>query len=212
MASARPYTAREKASGAADTGTIRQRWEYGRLLLVDDTATTPAGNLRHGVLATLRKAALKADRKVSDREIQYRMQAARAYPTEVQIAQASADFDCWWDLIRAAFPPYDTPRGERSYDPRSTRELAVAHGRDILPGPPFEQESLFARFDDDSTLAAMRRYAEEQQELTARFAARCEERTAYVHALIKAVDGDETKTWTEARAALAGPGGDDAAA
>jgi hypothetical protein len=207
MASARPYTAREKAIGAADSGTIRQRWEYGRLLLVDDTATTPAGNLRNGVLQTLERGARKAGRKVSRREIQYRLQCARAYLAESQITHASAQFECWTDLRDAGFPPYEAEAGERPYDPRTTKELAAAHGRDILPEPSSEQGSLFARFDDDSTLAAMRRYAEEQQELTARFAARCEERTAYVHALIKAVDGDETKTWAEARTALAGPGG-----
>jgi hypothetical protein len=44
----------------------------------------------------------------------------------------------------------------------------------------------------------------QQAELTARFARRCDERLAYVAELLKAVDGDLSKTWVEARTALEG--------
>ena len=90
------YERRERAIAAADAGSIRERWEYGRLLLVDDAMTTPAGNLRHGVLAGLIAAAVRAGRKVSDREIRRRVQCGRAYPCESQIGQALADFENWW--------------------------------------------------------------------------------------------------------------------
>lgn len=218
MASSRPYITREKAISAADTGTIRERWEYGRQLLVDDARTTPAGNLRrNGVLDGLVRAALKirATRSSTSRyegmkrEIQYRLQVARAYPTEGQIRHVVSDFESWHDLIAAGFPPYPAAEGERPYDPRTTREIERAHdrsGASILP-EALEQRALFERFGDDTTLAALQRYADEQSELTARFAARCEDRHAYLDALVKAVNGDLSRTYGEARAALAGPDG-----
>lgn len=199
-----PYTSAEKAIAAADAGSIRQRWEYGRRLLVDDTMTTPAGHLRNGVLAGLMRAALKAGRKLSGTEVKYRLQAARTYPAETQIRQVLGDFENWWQLIKAGFPPYPPAEGERPYDPRTTRELVKAHdsaGAAILP-EPWEQRGLFERFSDDTTLGAMRRYTEGQAELTERFARRSDERFAYLDALIKAVHGDLSKTYGEARAAL----------
>ena len=199
-----PYTSAEKAIAAADAGSIRQRWEYGRRLLVDDTKTTPAGNLRHGAVAELLRAALKIGRKLSEREIRYRIQCARTYPTASQIGSAAADFESWRALCDAGFPPYPAAEDERPYDPRTTRDLAKAHARsgaDILPAP-WEQRGLFERFADDTTLAAMQRYAEEQAELNDRFARRSDERFAYLGALVKAVDGDLSKTYGAARAAL----------
>lgn len=201
-----PYTSAEKAIAAADAGSIRQRWEYGRRLLVDDTMTTPAGNLRKGVLPELLRAALRISRKLSEREIRYRIQCARAYPTASQIGSAAADFETWRALCDAGFPPYPAVEGERPYDPRTTREVVKAHaqsGADILP-EPWEQRGLFERFSDDTTLGAMRRYAEEQAELTERFARRSDARFAYLDALIKAVNGDLSKTYGAARAALDG--------
>ena len=200
------YERRERAIAAADAGSIRERWEYGRLLLVDDAMTTPAGNLRHGVLAGLIAAAVRAGRKVSGREIRRRVQCARVYPCESQIGHAVADFENWRDLAEAGFPAYPAADGERPYDPRSTRDIERAHersGADILPDP-WEQRALFERFDDDATLGALKRYAEEQAELTARFSRRCDDRLAYLAELIKAVDGDLTATYGRARAVLEG--------
>ncbi|MGH3300367.1 MAG: hypothetical protein ACRDOK_01585 [Streptosporangiaceae bacterium] len=195
-------------------GTIRQRWEYGRYLVCDHTATTAAGNLRNGVLATLEQAARKAGRKFSRRDAQHRLRAAKAYPCESQIAQATSQYECWTDLVNAGFPPYPAADNERPYDPRTDSELASARGESgagILP-ESFEQMALFARFTDDSTLAEMQRYATANAELTARFAERDERRQRYLDSLVKAVAGDLTKTWAEARAALAAQdGGEDGA-
>lgn len=204
---ANPYAKREKAIIAADLGGIRERWEYGRLLLVDDAATTPAGNLRNGVLGRLIQAAARFGRPVSRREIQLRLRAARTYPMLGQLRNAVAQYGTWHDLAAAGFPPFQAPEGERPYDPRTDRELMKAHGRsgaEILP-EPWEQTALFGRFDDDATLGALQRYAEEQAGLTARFAAKSDQRLAYLAELIKAVDGDLTKTYGEARAALEAP-------
>ena len=217
MASLRTYIAREKAIRAADAGGIRQRWEFGRQLLVDDTRTTPAGNLRNGVLAALVQAAIRtavlrsstSQYEAVRREIQYRLQCARAYPCESQIRQASADFGYWWDLIKAGFPPYDAEPGERPFDPRTDAQLTDAAGKsgaEILPDG-FEQLALFGRFADDTTLAEMQRYCSAQAEMTARFSERDDKRQRYLDSLIKAVGGDLTATWAEARAALAGQDG-----
>jgi hypothetical protein len=225
MASLRPYTAREKAIRAADAGGIRQRWEFGRLLVVDDTATTPAGNLRNGVLDTLVQAARKAgwSPRIANseftiqglrRDIQYRMQCARSYPCESQIRQASADFESWTALAKAGFPPYPREPGERPYDPRSDADIADATGKfgaEILPDG-FEQMALFGRFTDDTTLAEMQRYCSAQAEMTARFSERDDKRQRYLNSLIKAVDGDLAATWAEARAALVGQDGGDGGA
>lgn len=212
MTSASRYAKREKTIAAADADGIRERWEYGRLLLVDDTATTAAGNLRNGVLAELVRVSLRSAvlRSATSqyaglrREIQYRLQCARAYPFESQITQASAQYGYWWQLIRAGFPPYPSEADERPYDPRSTQEIRrdlERSGHGIMP-EPWQQRALFERFSDDDTLAALQRYAEEQSELTARYQARCVERHAYLTELIKAVNGDLSRTYGEAKAAL----------
>jgi len=99
------YRSIEREIASHDGGTILARWRYGRLLLVDDTATTPAGNLRHGVAEQLIADAVHAGKKLSEREIRYRLQAGRAYPSEAQIGTVCADFETWYDLRLANFPP-----------------------------------------------------------------------------------------------------------
>ncbi len=203
---ATPYTKREKAIIAADSGSIRERWEYGRLLLVDDTATTPAGNLRNGVLGRLITGSAKAGRVASRREIQWRLRAARTYPTLPQLRSIASQYESWWALVRSGFPSVTADEAERPYDPRTTRELMKEHeraGADILP-EPWEQTALFEKFEDTATLAEMERYATGQAELTARFAAKSDQRLAYLAELIKAVRGDLTATYGQARAALEG--------
>lgn len=196
------YARLEKTIAAADAGSIRQRWHYGRLLLVDEGATTPAGNLRHGINARLIDAAARAGRKLSEREIRYRLQCGKTYPCESQIGSAAADFDSWRSLCDAGFPPYPAAEGERPFDPRTTRDIERSQrGRNILPDG-WEQAALFERFDDDATLAALKRYMDEQDELTARFQQRGADRRTYFGQLLKAVDGDLSKTYGEARAAL----------
>ena len=209
MSTAR-YSRQEKAIAAADAGSVRQRWEYGRLLLVDDAMTTPAGNLRNGKVAELILAAAKVGRKISEREIRYRLECGRAYPCESQIRHAGAEYEGWTDLRNAGFPACDPEDGEAPYDPRGDRERSRDAARSLARHGERGDETqlpLFDyfpddRFDETSTLAELTKYAAEMAELTERFVQRDKERAAYLASLIAAVNGDMSKTWEQAQAAL----------
>ena len=199
----------EKAIAAADSGSIRQRWEYGRLLLVDDTTTTPAGNLRNGAMAGLVADARKVGCKLSRREIQRRLQCGNAYPTEAQLRQILAQYRNWWQLIKAGFPAVEPLDGAEPYDPRSAAERARDASRVLAGNGPGDdgQLALFDyfpsdAFDEFSTLAELDKHTEEMAEWTARHARKDRERRAYVDRLISAVSGDMSKTWAEAQAAV----------
>jgi hypothetical protein len=200
------YARLEKAIAAADAGSIRQRWEYGRRILCDPAILTPAGNLRNGVMGELIATARKAGRKLSEREIRYRMAAARAYPCESQIRHAGAGFETWTTLREAGFPAVEADDGDEHYDPVSVAEKARHAERQLALGEP-DQLPLFELFPGDqfselSTVAELRKYAAESAEWTARHARRDAERFAYIDTLSDAVAGDESKTWAEAQAAL----------
>ena len=94
-----PYIKQEKYIAASDAGSIIERWRYGYTLLDDTNATTPQGNLRHGVLAGLIGRAAQRGYKISEREIRRRLECARAYKTEAEIGRAAADFEYWWHLV-----------------------------------------------------------------------------------------------------------------
>lgn len=189
---------------AQDSGGIWERWRYGRLLLVDDQATTANGNLQHGVMAKLVTAAERHSIKVSEREVQRRLQCARAYPTESQIRQVLADFATWWDLSEARFPEYPAPEDERPYDPRTNTDLGDDHtkgGKNLFREDG--QGTLFDGFAPESTtLVELERWMIEQEEITARFVAIGVKRRRYFDDLVKAVDGDKSATWARAQAAL----------
>lgn len=95
-----PLVRAEARITTADTAGIVQRWRWGRQLLGDPRLTTPAGHLRHGVAAALRSAA-----GISEREVQYRLECARAYPDEAGIRTAACGFRGWDALRQAGFPP-----------------------------------------------------------------------------------------------------------
>lgn len=201
------YKRIENAVAASDSGGIWERWRFGRRLLCDSDATTPAQNFRHGILAWLVNGAARGGRKISEREFQYRLQCARAYPTEHQIRNAIADFDTWFALTQAGFPAYEAPPEARPYNPLETDELASqndAQGKRLLEQGQYEGGGLFPAdtFGPKSTLAELDRYREEMAELTARFAARDDDRRMYLDSLIKAVNGDMSATWEAAEEAL----------
>lgn len=202
------YGRYEKAIAAADTNTTRQRWEYGRRLLCDPAATTPDGNLRNGVIADLIEEAHKRGKKLSEREIRYRLRAARAYPCESQIRHICAGYESWGALRAAEFPDVDAEPGEEPYDPRGLAEKARAVDKQLALGDPDpDQLALFEYFPDDrydelSTLAELRKYAEESSDRTERHARKDRERFEYLDKLNAAVNGDENATWEQAQAAL----------
>src|SRR5215472_14644692 len=102
------YMRQERSIIASDGDTITQRWKWGRRLLLDDTAVTSNGNLKHGIIQRLLDKAKAEGYKLSEREIQRRLKCARTYQTEAEIRQALADFKTWWDLSTANFPPVET--------------------------------------------------------------------------------------------------------
>ena len=185
------YRRIEQAVAASDSGGIWERWRYGRRLLCDAEATTPNGNLQHGVLDKLKRGAARSNRKLSDREIQRRLQCARTYPTESQIRQCLADFETWNDLHLANFP-LETDELRQQSDRRGARLIERA-GYD---------ESLFDHFEKTATLAEIKVWADEQDEITARFVDVGQRRQLMLADLVKAVGGDLSKTWDEAEQAL----------
>jgi hypothetical protein len=205
------YLRLEKYIAASDTGGIIERWKYGRRLLEDDTATTPNGNLKHGVLAKLVAQAVASGYEIAEREIQRRLQCARTYPAETQICRAADRFRVWSELYNAGFPPVEAPPDELPFDPRDADERARDAARELArhASAGDAQLTLFDYFPDDrfteiSTLGELAKYAAEMAELTERFRQRDEERAEYLGSLIEAVSGDLSKTWAEAQAALDG--------
>jgi hypothetical protein len=199
------YTSMERTILAADGGGVRERWRYGLRLLRDPEAMADK-SLRHGVTEVLIDAATSRGMKLSAREIQWRVQCARAYPTESQMRNAITDFGTWFALIQAGFPPYPQPIDEPLADHRTQAERDHARAQQMLLaiGP---QERLFSldEFEPDlTTLAELWEYTRKQDEITERFARVGRERNVYLRTLTQAVDGDVTKTWQVAHKAAFG--------
>ena len=140
------------------------------------------------------------------REIQRRIQCARRYPTESQIRRAAADFETWRDLYYAGFPTYladlDEPPADHRTEAEKSHDTAVR-----LLDMIGEQGSLFPldRFEPtESTLKEMVEYADQQDEITARFVEHGRKRRDYVGRLIDAVGQDLSQTWQAAHMAAFG--------
>jgi hypothetical protein len=207
------YLRLEKNIAASDTGGIIERWRYGRRLLMDDTATTPNGNLRHGLLARLIPEAAAAGYKLSEREIQYRLQCAKAYLTEAEIRTAGADFVDWTALREAGFPPVELPPeadpGE-PHDPRDADEKwrdfrnAARQREQENPGQGalFELPMIFSHdtYSPKTPLSSLVAACDESERMTRNFIKKDEERRAYTMELIEAAGGNLGMTWYEAEA------------
>jgi hypothetical protein len=207
------YLRLERDIAASDTGGIIDRWRFGQRLLADDTMTTAAGNLRHGVLAKLIADAATADLRLTEQEIQRRMKCARTYPTEAQIRESAHGFKNWDALAREGFPAIELPPGveAEAFDPRDADEKRRDAARDLARRSQEDggQLALFDYFPDDkfselTTLAELAKYADEMAALTERYARKDRERAAYLASLAEAVGGDMSATWERANAALEG--------
>src|SRR5258708_14730766 len=102
------YLDLEKLIMKADAGTVLHRWRFGRRLLMDGTATLPNGRLRHGVTATLVMLASGAGYKLSDREIQWRLQCPRQHQTQSEIHALLAELHTRRTLLETNLPPPNT--------------------------------------------------------------------------------------------------------
>jgi hypothetical protein len=203
------YLRLEKNIAASDTGGILERWRYGRRLLSDGKATTPAGNLRHGVLAELIADAKSLGVSLSKSEINYRMQCARAYPTEAEISTASGDFTDWTSLRNAGFPPVEVTNPGEPYDPRDAdekwRDFRSEQERRKAENPEqlaFELPQIFSHdtFGPRTQLADMVAACDVSEQMTANFVKYDAQRRAYVGELLEAAGGNDRMTWIEAEA------------
>jgi hypothetical protein len=201
------YTNAEQRITSVDGSGIRERWLYGLRLLRDPEAMSKnGGGLKHGVADQLIAAATKRRLNLSAREIRYRIQAARAYPTEAQIGNAIAVFGSWFALIQAAFPPLERPEDEPDADHRTDSEKRHARAQQMLDAVG-EQYALFPLEEmepTETTLKELVVYAEDQASITARFAERDAARAEYLTALREAVDDDLETTWETAHRAAFG--------
>jgi hypothetical protein len=200
------YVRQEKAIASADVGGIRQRWLWGLRLLRDPEAMASEKSLRHGVAEQLVVAATANGLSLNEREIQRRLQCARAYPTEDEIRQVLTDFQTWDELLNAKFPAYETSSDEPPADHRTDAERRHDHARALLDHIG-EQGALFPLSDFEpvtTTVKEMREYAEDMLAMASSFHEHAKERLAYVDDLSEAADGDESMTWQDAQDRLDG--------
>lgn len=129
------YKSLQRAIARDDKHSIERRWEYGRAVLADPKKMANSGDqLRAGAIEALIADARAVDSKLSEREIRYRLQCARAYKTVDQIRHVCAEYEDWSALRAAGFP--EVAVDEIETDPE---DLADAIGED----DPLTQEPLF---------------------------------------------------------------------
>src|SRR5262249_27748682 len=79
---------------------------------------------------------------LSRAEVQYRLQAARTYQTEAEIAHACGQFEHWSALRAAGFPaaevPPDAP-ADALFDPSDTSESTAEGPQPYDPRPPHKK-------------------------------------------------------------------------
>lgn len=194
------YLKQERVIAATSGNDIRERWLWGLRVLRDPEVMSSEKSLRHGAADQLLAIAASGGLRLSAREIQRRLQAARTYQTESQIRRAVADFESWRDLAEANFPSYPAAEGESPADHRDDGERLRDRERD-LEDRFGEQGVLFLSSDVQPTLSPLKelqQYADEMAELTSRFVERDRKRREYVDQLIEAVGGDLSVTWLDA--------------
>ena len=194
----------ERQIANADGSTIRRRWVYGQQLLADPSKMSASGkSLRSGVLQQLIHASRDRGHKLSEREIRYRLQAARTYTDEAQIGTVCAEFGSWSELRDAGFPPVTVP------DDIPEGSVLDAEEGDAADG--WTQLDLFPSCRQDSTFEEAHRYHKSQSRMTANFVALDRRRGELLDRMINAVGGDMTATLGQAVRALSGQDEDDTA-
>lgn len=193
------YRRLQRAIARDDRRGIEARWLYGRALLGDPRKMSAAGrSLRDGAIEALIADARAVGSTLSRREIQYRLQCARTYPTVAQLRTAACAFEDWTAFREAGFPPVDDADqapAEAAAD--HEEELRRQHQQlDLFPavvaGVPFFQ----------ATLRQLAAHASEMERMTANYARRDTERREYLERLTAAVGGDLDATYGDASHAL----------
>jgi hypothetical protein len=202
-ATRRTYRTLQRAIARDDRHSIESRWSYGRAILADPRNLSASGEqLRVGVMEALIAGAAADGSRLSEREVRYRLQCARAYSTVNAIRQAAAGFETWTALVEAGFPSVavdDTPSPQSVLD-------------EIEQGDPqeFEQLALFEVFPvmvrgrplAESSLGRLVAYADEMEAMTASFDRRDRKRREHLRELLLAVGGDLNVLYPDALAML----------
>lgn len=195
------YLKDEKIVSLADETGIIERWRWGRRLVCDDEKWTETGQrrLRDGVAARLRAQAEAAGLVLSETEIKYRIQCANAYPKKSMVVSAAGHHRTWTALIQATFPAQSGDNSEPDYDPRDERTRQRPKPVNPLPERNDPRE-LFPpeKFGPQSTIGELTAYADEMRELTERFAARDDARTAYLSKLLAKAGVTPDTAWADA--------------
>jgi hypothetical protein len=202
------YLTAEKQIVAADGGGIWERWRYGLRLLADPEyiSNGNGGGLQHGSADRLIAAAQAKGLTLSQRELQNRLQCARTYRTESQMRNIISRFATWFALVQARFPAIEGDPDEPPADYRTATERRHAMAQQLMLSVG-DQGRLFPPDDfepAESTLKELLAYADEQDEITARFAKVGRERRKYLTTLSQAVDYDLSQTWRAAHLAAFG--------
>jgi hypothetical protein len=200
------YTQREARITTADSDGIRQRWMWGLRLLHDPAAFNQGSTqLRPGVAETLMTAASKRDLKLSEREIRYRLECARAYPTEAEFGTAVQNFADWTSLRQAGFPRYEAPAGEPLADWRNDTERTRDHNRAWLDATN-GMDAMFplSQFEPvETTLEDLENFMKDSlathESIVAGFEHTHTKRRDYLDRLEEAAGHDLSMTWQEAQ-------------
>lgn len=156
---------------ASDGGGVLARWRYGQKLL---EAKAGRKQLPDGMIADLIKAAARAGKTISEREIQYRLKLASVYATDQQVRKAIADLGTWTEIIKAGFPPVelDEPEdleaaGISTAAPDSWEQLSIVPGL----GETLKVGGRTIRLAE-ATVADVKAYRDKYAEVHANFAKR----------------------------------------
>lgn len=194
------YKNLQRAIARDDKHGIEARWIYGRTLITDPRKMAPSGkSLRHGAIEALVADAKAVGSLLSRREIQYRIQCARTYPTITEMRTAACAFEDWTAFRESGFPAVDedaAPSPDRVLDDLEERDRQefeqLGMFPDLVNGIPVES----------ATLRHLEAYAAQMRQLTANYHRTDEKRAAHLRELRAAVGDDLDVTYADAVAAL----------
>ncbi len=184
-----------------EQGGILDRWKYGRECL---KAKKGRQKLPDGFIADRLAEAERAGLKLSEREIQYRVQCAEVYGHDRQIRSSAAELGSWRALCDAGFPVVDV---DESTDPE---EIAAAAGISTEPPDSFEQLVLIPGFGEtikvrgrtipiaEATVGDAKTYRETYRQIHANFGKTLAQIEAAVEAMEEGCAGDDDANAVEA--------------
>jgi hypothetical protein len=125
------YMKLERQIADDERGGVIHRWKYGRELLA---AKVGRKQLPDGMIAGLVQEAERMGKKISEREIQYRIRLATVYATDQQVRRAIADLGTWTEIIRAGFPAIESDDPDELPDEISTSSPDDWEQLSLIPG------------------------------------------------------------------------------